>query len=198
MLLRAEHAGRANHANGAMPADAIPSVDPFPEAFLGCYWFFCRLPLDRHAILRSVMHLGRSANGVETRFFERVQPGFPPLRAGIRRNRGTATWTAEKIFIHESPIARPAGPSLLVVLPDHEGPVTTLHGLQLYNLTSGARLPYAIRVTLRRIRGTHTALDVLKACGVFRADDPSIEDDIRAATQNPMASGESVIFPYLA
>jgi len=170
----------------------------FPQEFLGTYWCYTRLPPIKDVVMRARICLYETPNGIGTRFFERVTAGFPPLRPSIRRNRGTASWMSNKVFIHETPVGRPSGPALMVILPDYETRPTTFHGIQLYNMTSGSRLPYATRVTLRRIDEDLTPIQVVRKCGVFRIGDPELDEDIPLAVRNPIESDDNVLLPYLS
>ena len=140
-------------------------------------------------ILRSLLQVSGEAGMTTYQRIEnmaRVGAGEPRVKC---KYRGMAFYLNDRIFLIDYDSLTGNEISQTVLYPNYQHRLTRLAGLKLGVSTGSRREPLCARVLLEALGRRISAKKALRACGLFDADSPEIEADIKAMITNRMEEG---------
>lgn len=159
------------------------------DRYLGYYFEYYLSMSVPGKLLRNLVCLEKRDGQVVFQRTERIEPvaGEPPCH---NRYQGVAYLLTDRLFLVDYETLNRHEITQTILFPSFRNRVTRLTGLKIGVSDNSQRMPCCARV-LYEYLGTSVRLrNALRLCGLYRIDDPGVDQSIREAVSNEMTTGE--------
>jgi len=159
------------------------------EKYLGYYFEYYLSMAYPGSVLRTLVCLERRDGNVCYQRTERIKPkrGGKPFH-GVYK--GLVQFLSDRIFLLDYETLTNFEMTQTILYPSFQNRVDRITGLRLGVSGSGERVPCCTRVLYEYLGTQVDRQRVLSLCGLYAADDPELDEDIRASVRNDIGAGD--------
>ncbi|MEQ5836119.1 helix-turn-helix transcriptional regulator [Marinobacter sp. NFXS9] len=171
------HLDRLQHAGGSM------------DRYLGYYFEYYLSMSAPGKLLRNLVCLEQRDGQVVFQRTERMEPvaGEPPCH---NRYQGMAYLLSDRLFLVDYETLNRHEITQTILFPSFRNRVTRLTGIKIGVSDNSQRMPCCARVLYEYLGPSVQLRKALRLCGLYRTDDPRVDQSILDAVSNDMAPGE--------